>query len=179
LPLLETSFDPALSGGITIRRSYAELDSVGTDAAIPLHWFTIKAESAFFRSNTPPVDQYVLYVLQAERQYGEWLFVAGYIGDYITNNRNEVNFDPERGLAKAFVGRSSWTIDTSRSLVFEGAAKQSGDGFYGKIEYSQAFGQHWCVTPRIGVIRGSDNDFLGHYHRNSFASLSLSLRHSF
>ncbi len=176
LPLLQTSFDPALSA-ITIRRSYAELDSVGSDAAIPLRWFTIKAESAFFHSNTPQVDQYVLYVLQAERQYGEWLFVGGYIGDYITGNRNEATFDPERGLAKAIVGRASWTLDTSRSLVFEGAAKQSGDGFYGKIEYSQAFGQHWRVTPQIGVIRGSDNDFLGQYHRNSFASLSV--RYSF
>jgi hypothetical protein len=176
LPLLQGTFEPAL-GAIDIRRSYAELDSVGTDAAIPLPWFTIKAESAFFHSNTPQVDQYVLYVLQAERQSGEWLFVAGYVGEYVTDNRNEVSFDPERGLAKAFVGRASWTIDTRRSLVFEGAARQNGEGFYGKVEYSQSFGQHWRLTPRIGVIRGSDTDFLGQFHRNSFASLAI--RYSF
>jgi hypothetical protein len=61
LPLLQANFKPAL-GGITIRRSFAELDTVGADAAIPLRWLTIKAESAFFRSDNPQVDQYVLYV---------------------------------------------------------------------------------------------------------------------
>jgi hypothetical protein len=176
LPMLQANFDPVL-GGITIHRRYPQLDTIGADAAIPLRWFTIKAESAFFRSDNPQVDQYVLYVLQAERQSGEWLFLAGYVGEYVTDNRNELSFDPERGLAKAFVGRASWTIDTRRSLVFEGAARQNGEGFYGKIEYSYSFRQHWRVTPRIGVIRGSDNDFLGEFHRNSFASVAI--RYSF
>ncbi len=176
LPLLQTTFDPAI-GRIYVRRTYPELDSVGADAAIPLPWFTIKAESAFFHSDTPGVDQYVLYVLQAERQRGEWLFLGGYIGEYITDNRNELDFDPQRGFAKAFVGRASWTIDSRRSLVFEAVLRQNGQGFYGNVQYSYSFGQHWRVTPQIGLIRGSDTDFLGQYHRNSFASFGI--RYSF
>jgi len=176
LPLFQANFDPVL-GAVDVRRRYAELDTIGSDAAIPLPWFTIKAESAWYRSNDRQSDQYVLYVVQAERQFGEWLFLAGYVGEYITDNRNEISFDPERGLAKAFVGRISWTIDTRRSLVFEGAVRQNSEGFYGKLEYSQLFGQHWHVTPGVVLIRGSENDFLGQFHRNSFANCAI--RYSF
>lgn len=176
LPLLQADFVPA-STHIEVRRDYPQLQTIGTDAAIPLRWFTIKTESAWFHSTTPQADEYVLYVVQAERQSGEWLFIGGYTGEYDIEKRNSLSFDLERGLAKAFVGRASLTIDTRRSLVFEGVARQNGKGFYGKFEYSHSFGQHWRVTPRIGIIRGSEGDFLGQYRRNSFASVTI--RYSF
>jgi hypothetical protein len=175
-PLLQADFVPA-SAHIEVRRDYPQLQTIGADAAIPLRWFTIKAESAWFRSNTPQADEYVLYVVQAERQSGEWLFIGGYTGEYVTERRNSLSFDPDRGLAKAFVGRASLTIDTRRSLVFEGVARQNGKGFYGKFEYSHAFGQHWRITPRVGIIRGSEGDFLGQYRRNSFVNVTI--RYSF
>ena len=50
----------------------------GGDAAVPAWWFTFKAEAAYFTSSTPGADQYLLYVLQLERQAGEWLVIGGY-----------------------------------------------------------------------------------------------------
>jgi hypothetical protein len=46
-----------------------------------------------------------------------------------------------------------------------------------KVEYSQAFGQHWRATAGIAVVRGDMNDFLGQYRRNSHGILRV--RYSF
>ena len=146
---------------IQVRREYPELQTVGADTAIPLRWVTLKAESAWFSSGNPRADEYVLYVVQGERQWREWLFVGGYTGEYDIKTTGALSFDPERGLAKSIVGRASWTIDTRRSLAVEAVERQNGEGFYGKFEYSQMLGEHWRITPQVGVIHGSDQDFLG------------------
>jgi hypothetical protein len=176
LPLLDATVIPNALG-IEVQRTYPQLQTIGADTAIPLPWFTVKAESAWFSSDTPQADEYVLYVIQGERQWHEWLFVGGYVGEYDTELRGGLSFDPERGLAKSIVGRATLTIDPRRSLAVEAVGRQNGQGFYGKFEYSQTFGQHWRITAQIGVIRGSDSDFLGEYHRNSFANLIF--RYSF
>jgi hypothetical protein len=176
LPLLESVGIPTPTR-IELRREFPQLQTIGGDAAIPLPWLTLKAESAWFKSDTPQADDYILYVAQAERQWREWMFVAGYTGETVTIQRAPFTFDPEQGLAKSLFVRASWTIDPRRSLTTEMVARQNGAGFYGKFEYSQTFGQHWRVTGQLGVIRGSEDDFLGEYHRNSFGNLIL--RYSF
>ena len=57
-----------------------------------------------------------------------------------------MTFAPDRGLTRSIVGRASYTIDPTRSLTFESAVRQNGDGVYAKAEYSQARGQHWRAT---------------------------------
>ena len=54
--------------------------------------------------------------------------------------------------------------------MIESAVRQTADGFYVKGEYSEAFGQHWRLTLTGVGIAGQDDDFLGQYHRNSYAS---------
>ena len=176
LPLLQTDYLPAL-GGIEVTRNYVNLQGIGADTAIPLSWVTLKAEAEYFGSKTSQADEYLLYVVQAERQWREWLFIGGYTGEYDTQVHHVLAFDPERGLAKSIVGRVSWDIDTRRSLAVEAVERQDGAGFYSKFEYSQMLGEHWRVTGQIGVIRGLDSDFLGQYHRNSFGDLIF--RYSF
>ena len=96
LPLLQADFIPAL-GAIEVLRQYVHLQSVGADTAIPLPWITLKAEAAYFGSDTPQTNEYVLYVVQAERQWHEWLFIVGYTGEYDTEVRNVLALrDPER-----------------------------------------------------------------------------------
>ena len=176
LPLLGT--DIQLSPPrLDVFRIYPKIRVIGGDVAAPLTWLTLKGEAAWFRSDNAQADEYVLYVAQLERQQGEWLLIGGYAGEHVTRRRNPFDFAPDRGLARAIVGRASYTIDTNRSITFEGVARQNGDGFLGKVEYSHAFGQHWRVIPRVVLIRGSASDFLGQYHRNSYASLTL--RYSF
>lgn len=55
--------------------------------------------------------------------------------------------------------------------------RQTGDGVYAKLEYSQARGQHWRATMTAVVIAGTSTDFLGQYRRNSH--LAAALRYSF
>ena len=61
-------------------RTYPELRLYGGDAAVPLPWFTVKGEAAYFTSSTPGAEEYALYVIQLERQVKEWSFVGGYAG---------------------------------------------------------------------------------------------------
>jgi hypothetical protein len=162
---------------VRLQRYYPQMRMYGGDAAIPLHLVTIKGEAAYFTSSTKTADEYLLYVIQVERQAGEWFFVGGYAGEALTTRRSPLDFAPDRGLTRAFLARAGYTINTNRSIAFETAARQNGKGVWAKIEYSQAFGQHWRATAGFALIRGSDSDFLGQYHRNSHALLAL--RYSF
>jgi hypothetical protein len=84
-------------------------------------------------------------------------------------------FAPDRSMARSIIGRAAYTLDPRRTVAFEGAVRQSGDGFYGKIDYSQAFGAHWRLTLTGVGLGGDEDDFLGQYQRNSHASVALRL----
>jgi hypothetical protein len=176
LPTIHT--EVRLSAGeIAITRLYPSIRSYGADVAMPTRWFTVKGEAAYVISSTSGADDYILYVVQVERQRGEWLLVGGYAGEAVTESRSSLTFAPDRGLSRALVARASYTIDPNRSVAFEGAARQDGQGVYAKAEYSQAQGQHWRATADVAVIGGQNTDFLGQYRRNSH--MTLTLRYSF
>jgi hypothetical protein len=186
LPNIETATtinaEPANPAGIavTIRRNYPAMLAYGADVAVPMRWLTIKAETAYMAASppaTPVSDDYLIYVVQLERQAGEWVFVAGYAGEVVTAQRAALTFAPDRGLTRSIVARASYTIDTTRSIAVESAVRQSGEGVYAKAEYSQARGQHWRTTITGVVIAGASDDFLGQYRRNSHATVAL--RYSF
>lgn len=169
LPLYEPS--------LKLTRIYPQMRMYGGDLAVPFSKVTIKGEAGYFTSSTKQADEYLLYVIQLERQQGEWSFTGGYAGEVVTERRNILNFAPDRGLSRSFLGRAGYTFDTNRSLSFEMALRQNGEGVYGKFTYSQAFGQHWRATVGAAAIGGHDSDFLGQYHRNSHVLLGL--RYSF
>jgi hypothetical protein len=161
-----------------LRRFYPQMLMVGSDAAVPLRWLTLKGEFAHFSSNDPRADEYAQYVIQLERQAGEWFFVGGYAGEAVTKTGSQSGaFAPDRGLTKTLLGRAGYTVDVNRSLVFEAAVRQNGDGTWARLEYSQALGQHWRLTGTATVIRGDPDDFLGQYRYNSYAGLVV--RYSF
>jgi len=166
-----------LQPNFAVQRFYPQLRMYGADAAVPLGPVTVKAEAAYFISTDPQSDDYVLYVIQLERQAGEWSFVAGYTGQATTDHRSTFGFSPLRGFARAVVGRASYTVDTNRTVSLEGVVRQNGDGLWLRAEYTQAFGQHWRATAGIALIRGDPTDFLGQYRLNSQALLAL--RYSF
>ncbi len=185
LPLIGTSFDP-IGSTLYVERFYPKIRMYGADAAIPLPWFTVKTEVGYFQSrsgasqsdaSTPQSDDYILYVAQIERQMGEWMFVAGYAGQNIFTRRGQIDFDPERGLAQAFLLRVGYTIDTRQSVTLENATRQNGQGTLTRAEYSRLIGSHWRATTGAVIISGDPMDFLGQYHRNSSAILKL--RYSF
>jgi hypothetical protein len=177
LPVIRTvSSSPALAA---FARLFPEIRMYGADLAAPTRWFTVKVEAAFFQSasESQQADDYLLYVVQLERQRGEWVFVAGYAGEMLMESRSLATFAPDRGLSRAVVARASYTVDPSRSIAFEGAVRQNGDGVYARAEYSQAHGQHWRTTIAATAIGGRADDFLGQYRRNSHGTATL--RYSF
>jgi hypothetical protein len=162
---------------ITVYRYYPQMRMYGGDAAIPFPYVTLKAEAGYFTSSTPQSDEYVLYVLQLERQSGEWSFIGGYAGQAITSHGTSLTFSPIRGSTRAFVGRAGYTIDTNRSISMEMVVRQNGQGMYWKPEYTQAAGQNWRFGAGFVLIRGENDDFLGQYRRNSHVILTI--RYSF
>lgn len=177
LPTVRAIPAPGVGRTLLIVPAYPRIRSFGVDAAVPTRWLTLKGEAATFASVDETTDDYVLYVVQAERQAGEWLLLGGYAGEVVTGRRTSSSFAPDRGLTRAFVARASYTIDSNRSVAVESAVRQTGDGFYAKGEYSQARGQHWRATVTGVLLAGADEDFLGQYRRNS--NVTLSLRYSF
>ena len=163
---------------VTLRRLYPKLRMIGGDTAVPLRFFEIKAEAAYFNSAEPLGDDYAQYVVQLERHSGEWTFVAGYAGEHVFSpGTRAIEFAPDRGITKTVLGSARYTIDVNRSLAFETSIRQNLDGAWVRAEYSQAFGQHWRATGNVSVIGGKPADFLGQYRRNSHAVLIL--RYSF
>jgi hypothetical protein len=161
---------------VNVTRTYPSLRLYGGDVAVPLPWVTIKGEAAYFTSSTPGAEEYALYVIQVERQVKEWSLVGGYAGSAVTRDAaSPLQFAPDRGFAKSFVGRAGLTIDANRSLAIETAVRAGGS--FVRFEYSQLFGQHWRATGGIAWIRGDMTDFLGEYRLNSYGSLAI--RYSF
>jgi hypothetical protein len=172
LPNIEALVRPA-PAAIELARVYPALRGYGGDVAIPLSWVTIKGEGEYFTSPSSTNEEYVLYVIELERQTGEWVLVGGYAGEVVTNALAGFSFAPDRGIAKSFLGRASYTVDPRRTVVIESALRQSTDGFYVKGEYSEIFGQHWRLTLTGVGIAGQDQDFLGQYHHNSYGSVGF------
>jgi hypothetical protein len=162
---------------VELLRVYPNMRMYAGDVVIPVPWLTIKGEAGFFMNADQRTDEYVLYVIQVERQTGEWVLVGGYAGEAITEQRTTLAFAPDRGLTHAFVGRAAYTIDPNRSIAFDGAQRDNGDGTWVRVEYSQAWRAHWRGTVSGTLILGKNSDFLGQYDRNSH--ITLSLRYSF
>ena len=160
-----------------LQRYYPQMRMYGADAAMPLGPVTFKTEAAYFTSTNPQADEHALYVLQLERQAGEWSFVGGYAGQVVTSHGNSLAFSPQRGFTRSFVAHAGYTIDTNRSLALEAIIRQNGNGVLLKPEYTQSFGQHWRITAALAVIRGQPPDFIGQYHQNSHGILTV--RYSF
>lgn len=170
---VRTRVNPGGPGGIDIVRVYPEIRMLGADVAIPTDRLTLKAEIASVTSSSATGDDYVLYVLEIERQAGEWLLDVGYAGEVVRESRAPLVFAPDRNMARSIIGRASYTVDPRRTVVIEGAARQSGDGFYGKLEYSQAMRERWRLTFTGVGLGGGPDDFLGQYRRNSHGSVRL------
>jgi hypothetical protein len=158
---------PSLPVVLAVRRTYPSIRSYGGDAALPTPWLTLKMEAAVFTSPPADADDYVLYVVQVERQTGEWIVVGGYAGEVVTARRSALTFAPDRGLTRSLVARASYTIDPNRTVGIEGAVRQNARGAYVKLEYSQSRGQHWRATMSGVALAGASDDFLGQYRRNS------------
>jgi hypothetical protein len=116
-----------------------------------------------------------LYVLEFERQVGEWLFDVGYAGDVTTRDSTLVAFAPDRGMARSVIGRAALTIDPRRNLLFEGAVRQDANGVYAKAEYSQELAQRLRFTVAGVGIGGERSDFIGQYRDNSHVTVGLRL----
>jgi hypothetical protein len=174
LPNIETRLLPTR---LELTRVFPALRSYGGDLAIPTRWVTLKGEAAYFTSPTSTNDEYVLYVIELERQIREWVLVVGYAGEAVTEDRGVFSFAPDRGIAKSVLGRAAYTVDPRRTIAIEAAVRQSGDGLYIKGEYSQAFAQHWRLTLTGVGIEGEPDDFLGQFNHNS--NVSIGLRFSF
>jgi len=172
LPQVDARFIP---GRIELFNRFAPMRMYGGAGAVPLQWFTVKGEGAFFSSKS--ADNYLLYVLQLERTIGEWTLVGGYSGEHVTDKKTLRDFAPDRGLARAFLFRASLAIDTARSVSGEAAIRQNGQGAWLKSEYTQTLSTHWQARASVTLIRGGADDFLGQYRRNSHAILAM--RYSF
>jgi hypothetical protein len=166
LPLLDAR--PRLQdGALLVSRTHPEVRGWGADLAATVPGVTLKAEAAWLQARDRDADDYGLWVIQAERQQGEWLAIGGYVGEWVTAERGRLRFAADRGLARSVIGRASRGFDDNSTFAIEGVARQNGDGFYLKTEYSRPWRSGVRLTFQAVAIGGADDDFLGQYRRNS------------
>lgn len=171
--LPDISVQDAGLSAVVLTRTYSALRTYGGDIVVPSSLVTLKGETAYFTSPGGIDNEFVLYVIEAERQIGEWQLDGGYIGEVVTRSNGPFRFAPDEGLARSIIARAAYTIDPRYTIAIEGAARQSGAGFYLKGELSRTVGQHWRLTFSGAGIAGNDTDFLGQFRRNSYASSTL------
>jgi hypothetical protein len=171
LPNINTTLQP--NGSLELTRVFPHIRMVGGDVAVPTSWLTWKFEAAYVTAPSQDTEEYLLFVVEVERQVGEWLLDFGYAGDIATEEYPVLAFAPDRGMARSVIGRASYTVDPQRTVVLEGAVRQDGEGVYAKAEYSQEFAQHLRLTVAGVAIRGDTDDFIGQYRQNSHVSAGL------
>ena len=111
-------------------RIYPAIRTYGADAAVPTPLVHRQRRGGLLHQLDAGHRRVLIYVIQLERQTGEWILVGGYAGEVVTMRRASLTFAPDRALTRAIVGRASYTIDSNRSLAFEGAVRQNGDGLF-------------------------------------------------
>jgi hypothetical protein len=173
-------FDAAVradGSAIEVRRKYPAIRTYSADVIVPLPWVAIRGEASVFDARDNDTDEYVLYVVQAERQWKEWLFIGGYSGEYVTEDRGALAFNADRGVAGTIILRASYALGSDRSFIIENITRHNGEGTYGKIEYSRVVARNLRVAARFVAIGGVAGDYFGQYRKNSFAGSNL--RYSF
>ena len=122
------------SSGAVVQETYAEQRMFGGDIGLPLLLLSVKSEVAWFQSPDNAMDNFVLYVVQLERQAGEWFFVGGYGGQHVTRRGSQSgDFNPDRGMTRTILARAGYTIDVNRSIAFETALRENFDGFWSDL----------------------------------------------
>lgn len=175
-PNFDVQINPAASR-LTYSRTYPSLRLYGGDFTVPLSRFTFKTEAAYYTSSTKNQDEYVLYLVELERQIRETHITLGYAGEVVTAHGNALQYLGERGFARGVISHVLYTIDPSRSLRLDAFIREDGASSIVNPAYSQSFGNHWRATVGFAWLRGEVHDFLGQYHRNSFVKTEL--RYSF
>jgi hypothetical protein len=163
----------AMPSAIELTRVYPEIRMYGADAAIPTGWLTWKLEAAYVKSPSRATEEYVLYVIEAERQVGEWVLDMGYTGDVVTREQGLFPFAPDRGIARSLIGRAAYTIDPRQTVAVEGAIRQRAEGYYARVEYSLVVDRHSRLVLSGAGIGGDADDFIGQYRRNSHVAVTL------
>ena len=162
---------------LTYSRMYPALRLYGGDLTVPSSLFTFKSEAAYYTSSTKNQDEYVLYLLELERQIHEVHIIFGYAGEVVTAHGNALQYLGERGFARGLISHVLYTLDANRSVTLDAFVRQDGASSLVSPAFSQSLREHWRATVGFAWLRGEANDFLGQYHRNSFARAEL--RYSF
>ena len=176
LPTVSEHVDPTATRTAFLY-TYSDLRLYGGDFAITLPWFTLKSEEAYYTSPTKSEDEYVIYVAQLERQIHELQLIVGYTGEAVTAHGYAQQFPGERGFVRSVIAHGHYMLDQNRALTLDVLVRQNLGSSVIKPSYSHSFGGHWRATAGIVWLRGNEGDFLGQYHRNSFATAEL--RYSF
>lgn len=160
---------------LQLTRTYSAIRTFGGEILVPTAIAGIKGETAYFMSPGGRNEEYILYVLELERQVGEWILDGGYVGEIVTSTRPGLTFGAERGIGRSFIGRASYAIGPRRSIAAEAAVRQNGQGFFVRGEFSEALSSRLRVTVSAVGIGGDVGDFIGQYNRNSHASAGMRL----
>ncbi len=115
MPSVTILYNP-FTDTIKLRRDYPRIRMFAGDVSRATKWFVVRGEAASFTSPTPFTDDYVQWVVEAERTQGPVTFIAGYVGESITTLRAKNRVSLDRSLTDLFLGKALWTIGTRNAV---------------------------------------------------------------
>lgn len=154
-------------------RTYPRTRMLGGDVSRVLPWFTVRGETGWFRSDTSRTDDYVQYVVEAERVQGKAIVIAGYVGEVITESRAKNRVALDRSLTDLFLGRVQYAFNDRHDIKFEFLARRARDIHGGTAAYTRRFGQRWSWTAGAAWLDGDPATTIGQYRFNSHAWTAL------
>jgi hypothetical protein len=159
------------------RAVYPRTRSLGGDFTVPWRGVVWKAEAAYSSTPTEYTDNFVTYVVQAERLREKWQLMVGYTGTNVVETRYNTGLSVDRAFSRAFTGRASWTPRPRNTFSGEWFLQQNGKGFIGRWLYSRSLGRSLRLTGGYIRIVGAEDELIGRYEKNSH--ITLQCRYSF
>ncbi len=165
------------AGTIDYQRVYPKFRSVGADVTAAWQGLLWKAESAYSASPPDFADDVWTYAFQVEKLAGPWQIAAGYAGEHVTKERDNVSVEVDRALRDAFAGRVAWAPSLKHSASADWYFRPDPWAWIARIQYDRRLYSTLRLAAAWNWIAGERDSTIGRYGRNSY--FSLQLRYSF
>ena len=162
---------------VDYRAIYPKIRMLGADFTLPWRGLLWKAESSYVMSPSPYSHNVWTYAVEAEKAWNRLQLSAGYVGEFVTDDRSFTAVPIDRALRKSFHGAVNYALTPRQTLSAEWYLRQSASAFITRAVYARKLIGPLQASLGWNWIAGEKDDPIGRYYVDSF--LSLQFRYSF
>jgi hypothetical protein len=157
---------------VDYRAIYPKIRMLGADFTIPWRGLLWKAESSYIMSPSPYAHNIWTYAVEAEKAWSGLHLSAGYVGEFVTDDRTFSAVPLDRAMRKSFHGAVNYAT-TRQGIFVEWYLHQSAEAFIARIKYKRKLKGPLEAEAGWNWIEGSNGNPIGRYNVNSYLNLQL------